>query len=358
MLMIMNLQPFSIRGLTIDPPLVLAPMAGLTHVALRQLIAKFGGCGLFTSEMLSCRAVPHESLKHSFFLKRLAGQRPFFYQLVGNTPDAMAKAVEHLENAVDDTGQGPDGFDINLGCGAPRIRNDGAGAGLMRNLDNAKRVVSACRKATSLPLTAKIRLGWEKEKADELIRFAHMLEDEGIDAITLHPRLAKEKFKRRARWQYVGMLKNELRIPVIGNGDIRSSNDVLKRIDETGCDGIMIGRLAAARPWIFKSISGAENHDGVNLKNNFKEKFKKNLKVNLEELYLEFIGLLEQHFPSERRIGRLKEFTHYFAENFQFGHNLTSSVQNTESISEATQKALLFFSLHQSECTVDVGKDR
>ncbi len=315
--------------------------------------------------MLSCRAVPHESLKYSFFLKRLAGQRPFFYQLVGNTPEAMARAVEHLENAVDDTGQGPDGFDINLGCGAPRIRNDGSGAGLMRNTDNAARVVAACRKITSLPLTAKIRLGWEKEKADEVISFAHMLEDEGIDAITLHPRLAKEKFKRRARWQYVGMLKNELRIPVIGNGDIRSSNDVLKRIDETGCDGIMIGRLAAARPWIFKLISGAENHEGVNVKNNLevnlkvnlKNDLKNNLKINLEDLYLEFIRLLEKHFPPERRIGRLKEFTHYFAENFQFGHNLTSSIQNTESISEATQKALLFFSLHQSECTVDVGKD-
>ncbi len=344
----MKLQPFSIRGLSIDPPLVLAPMAGLTHVALRQLIAGFGGCGLFTSEMLSCRAVPHESPKHSFFLKRLPGQRPFFYQIVGNSPEAMARAIEHLESAVDDTGQGPDGFDINLGCGAPRIRNDGCGAGLMRNTDNAAKVIAACRKATSLPLTAKIRLGWEEENADELIRFARMLEDEGIDAVTLHPRLAKEKFKRRARWKYVGMLKNELRIPVIGNGDIRSSSDVLKRMNETKCDGIMIGRLAAAKPWIFRwilrAISGTENHE-INFEINFK--------INLEELYLEFISLLEEHFPPERRIGRLKEFTHYFAENFQFGHNLASSIQNTRSMDEASQKALNFFRLHQAECSVD-----
>ncbi len=341
----MSLQPFSIRGLTIDPPLVLAPMTGLTHVVLRQLISGFGGCGLFTSEMLSCRAIPHDSLKHSFFLKRLASQRPFFYQLVGNTPETMAKAVEHLENTVDETGQGPDGFDINFGCGAPKIRNSGSGAGLMRDTGNAARVVAACRKITSLPLTAKIRLGWEQEKPGELTRFAQMLEDEGIDAITLHPRLAKEKFKRRARWQYVGMIKNELRIPVIGNGDINSSGDVLKRMKETGCDGIMIGRLAISRPWIFNVISGAESHKSVNLK------------INLKELYLEFIHLLEEHFPDERRIGRLKMFTHYFAKNFKFGHNLASAVQNTENINEAAQKALSFFRLNHAECSFNLNSD-
>ena len=334
----MPLQPFSIKGLTIDPPLVLAPMAGLTHVALRQLVAEFGGCGLFTSEMLSCRAVPHESQQNSFFLKRLAGQRPFFYQIVGNDSQAMAKAIECLENAVDDTGQGPDGFDINLGCGAPRIRNNGSGAGLMRNADNAKRVVAACRSATSLPLTAKIRLGWDEEKADEVIRFAHMLEDEGVDAITLHPRLAKEKFKRRARWRYVGILKGELRIPVIGNGDIRSANDVFSRMSETGCDGIMIGRLAAAKPWIFKTISDAESPQKIDRR------------IDLEKLYLDFINLLKEHLPPERWIGRLKEYTHYFAENFHFGHNLASRVQSAGSMDEATQRALDFFKLHQTEC--------
>lgn len=331
------MQPLTLRNITIDPPVVLAPMAGLTHVAFRQLLAGFGGCGLYMSEMLSCRAVQHETVDNSFFLKHFANERPFFYQIVGNDPVDMAKAVMCLEVAWDESGLGPDGFDINMGCGEPRLRNQGCGVGLMRNTDNARRVVAECRKATSKPLTAKIRLGWEENFA-EMIKFSHLLQDEGLDAITLHPRLAKEKFKRRARWQYIGMLKKELHIPVIGNGDVTSAAQVGKRMAETGCDAVMIGRQAVRSPWIFKEIIATDNFD-----------------VNLDELYFKFTALLRALIPAERQLGRLKEFTRYFADNFTFGHRFAASIQNAADIDMAEQRAKDFFALHADEVTVTIS---
>jgi len=310
-------------------------MAGLTHVALRSLIAGFGGCGLYTSEMLSCRAVVHETPERSVYLRRTPAERPFFWQLVGNEPEAMAKAVRHLERISP-----PDGFDINMGCGEPRIRNSGAGCGLMRDAGNARRVTAACRAATALPLTAKLRLGWE-ESADDMMVFAKMLQDEGIDAVTLHPRLAKERFTRRARWRYIAMLKRELAVPVIGNGDILSAPEVAARFEETGCDGIMIGRLAAASPWIFAEIAGLIDPAAI----------------SLNSVYAEFARLLEEHFPPERRLGRLKEFTIYFARNFQFGHNLATRVQNASTMNEAKSVAGEFFEMHGSRCHTDSGTD-
>jgi nifR3 family TIM-barrel protein len=319
--------------LVLFPPLVLAPMAGLSHAALRQLIEPFGGCGLYVSEMLSCRAVVHERPGSSFHLGRFAGERPFFYQLVGNDPEAMARAIEHLERVSEESGAPVDGFDINMGCAAPQVRNRGLGCGLMRDPDLAAKVVAACRRATTLPLTVKMRLGRE-EAFESTAAFGRMLEDGGVDAVTLHPRLAKERFRRRARWRYVGMLKRELHIPVIGNGDIACREDVQRRVNETACDGVMIGRMAVRKPWIFREIAG----------------FDEAMDVDMVSVWKEFLELLKMHLPPERRLGRLKEFTHYYAGNFRFGHRLATSVQNAGSLEEAAGRAGEFFERHESEC--------
>ncbi len=332
-----TLKPLHIRQVVIDPPLILAPMAGVTHIALRQLIAGFGGCGLYVSEMLSSRRVLHEKPATSFFINFLPNERPFFYQLMGNDPESMAGAICHLENVWEETGQGPDGFDINMGCSAPVIRRQGCGSALMRDPAVARKVVAVCRKVTERPLTVKIRLGW-KEDFEETVRFSLMLAEEGIDAVTLHPRLVREKLKRRARWQYVGMLKKELSIPVIGNGDIASFRDVYTRLEESECDGVMIGRAAAAMPWIFQKTIEPE----------------RSFTVHLDETYLLFVGLLKEHFPAERRLGRLKEFTHYFARNFRFGHYLASVVQTAETVDEAVSRAMDYFAKHSSEISIAV----
>lgn len=330
------LPPLLLRGLRVMPPLVLAPMAGLTHTAFRQIVVGFGGCGLFLSEMLSCRAVVHEDPEQSFFLKRRASEEPFFYQLVGNEPEDFARAVRHLENRSESGGRPCDGFDINMGCGAPRLRNRGLGSGLLRDPDRARRVLAACRKATERPLTAKIRLCWT-EAGEETIRFARRLQEEGVDGVTLHPRLPKEKFRRSARWRVVGQLKRELEVPVIGNGDIRAPQDVGRRMTETGCDGVMIGRLAVARPWIFRVVSDPGYR----------------APVDRNDLFERFTELLEENFPPERRAGRLKMFMPYFSEGFTFGHRLRTAVQNAPSYGEAVQETRRFLKRHGAECRVD-----
>lgn len=321
-----TLKKIRIGTVTIDPPLVLAPMAGLTHVALRQIVASFGGCGLYVSEMLSTRSILHHDITQDIYVPHLTNERPFFYQIFGSDPREMALAVKVLENIGDEQGRGPDGIDINMGCGAPAIRKKGAGAGLMQNVELAKRIVSACRAATRLPLTAKIRLGWEENSSD-LVMFAVNLQEEGIDAITLHPRLAKEKFKKSARWEYVRILKEELSIPVIGNGDIRTPEDVKRRLSETNCDGVMIGRAAVTRPWIFRDCVNGEKAE-----------------VDLEEIFIQFVALLIAHFPPECRFVRLKNFVNYFAQNFSYGHILKYRVLNARTFEKGVAEARAFFS--------------
>jgi len=334
------LKGFRVGGLLIDPPLLLAPMAGITHLAFRQLVVRYGGCGLFMSEMLSARAVPHENPTRSFFLKRGPDESPFFYQLVGNDPGHMTRAIQWLEQSSEEAGIPVNGFDINMGCAAPPIRNSGRGVGLMKTPGLAGRIVSACRRVTRLPLTAKLRLGWE-ESFDETLAFVRILENEGIDAVTLHPRLAKEKFTRRARWEYVMHLKRAAQVPLIGNGDIRSETNVFQRLQETGCDGVMIGRLAVQKPWIFGTTSGAVV-DSI---------------IDLRELYLEFARLLTLECPEERRIGRLREFTPYYALNFRFGHRLASAVQNAPTLETALEEAARFFERNSDELLVRTGMD-
>ncbi|MFQ5560143.1 MAG: tRNA dihydrouridine synthase, partial [Nitrospinota bacterium] len=204
-----NLDSFKIGKQSIAPRLALAPMAGITHPAFRELVSSFGGCGLYFSEMLSAKRVPSERKKNPPILRRGSGTGPLFYQVMGSEPEELGKAVSLLETP-DETGERKaDGIDINMGCSVFGIRKSGAGSGLMMEPDRARRSVALCRKKTTLPLTVKIRLG-TNEDPQFLIRFAKALQDEGVDAITLHPRLIKERFKRGARWSFVGELKKNL----------------------------------------------------------------------------------------------------------------------------------------------------
>jgi len=244
----------------------------------------------------------------------------------------MVRAIQWLEQRSHESGLPLDGFDINMGCAAPLIRNSGCGVGLMRTPELAARMVSACRKATRMALTAKLRLGWE-EAFEPTLKLVRTLEGEGLDGVTLHPRLAREKFKRRARWEYVGYLSSAVSIPVIGNGDIRSGEDAVRRLRKAGCAGVMIGRLAAQKPWIFALASGRLPVSTV----------------RLDELYFDFVRLLSLECPQERQIGRLREFTPYFSLNFRFGHRLASAVQNAPTLERALEEAARFFERNPEE---------
>lgn len=315
----------SLRGLQVSPPLVLAPMVGLSHSALRTLVVEEGGVGLLFTEMLAARKLPEENERTSPFLVRGETEHPLFYQLFLTETEAIGPAVEKL-HALD-----AQGIDLNLGCPAPQLRRYGAGVFLTGDPGQVRRLVRTLRGATSLPVSAKIRLGASLD-ADALLAFCRMLEDEGIDLLTVHGRLDREKFCRRPRWDWIGRVKDAVGIPVLANGGIFTVADARECLRQSGADGLMLGRGAACRPWLFADI--AREIYGLPVCGTGRDG---------QQLYGRFTDLLEERFPAERRLGRLKQFTHYYARNYQFGHLLAISVQKSETLSAAKRQAEQFF---------------
>jgi tRNA-dihydrouridine synthase B len=314
-----------IGNLKIEPPLALAPMVGLSHSALRSLLLEIGGVGLFYTEMLSARRLPEENEHISPCLIKSELESPLFYQVFLHDPSLVKPAVEKLHSI------GVQGIDINLGCPAPKLRREGAGCALTRDLYSVKKIIAAFRKSTDLPLSVKIRLG---EKADEghYLDLCRLIEDEGADCLNIHARLNHEKFCRKPRWERVADAKKNAGIPIIANGGIFSVKDAVNCLTVSGADGLMIGRGAAVRPWVFSEIASALY--GV---------VPGNTELLLRDVYQRFFELLKDRFSRERRLGRLKQFTHYFAESYPYGHQLSSAVQTSRSMEQAYERAERFF---------------
>ncbi len=320
----MHRQPITIRGLLIEPPLLLAPMEGLTHTALRQIMVGFGGIGLLSTEMLSARRLPAENPGISPYLIRTAAERPLSYQLLTANPAEIGRAMDTLHSC------GADAVDLNMGCPAPAVGKFGAGAGLMDQPELAAAVVAEARRRTDLPLTAKIRLGSELDQ-EKLENFCLLLEGEGIDLLSVHARLKQESFGRRPRWEHIAGIKQRLKIPVIANGGIFSTEEAEACLRASGADGLMLGRGAVIRPWLFAVIAR-----GVYGREIAKPQ------VSLPAVFGQFIRHLD-HFRPEYRLGRLKQFTPYFSRNYPFGHYLASRIQSSETLDEARERAEQFF---------------
>jgi nifR3 family TIM-barrel protein len=300
-------------------------MAGLTHSALRQIMFGFGGVGLASTEMLSAKRLPTESPRVSPYLIRASLEKPLSYQLLTSTPDEIAAAIEALHALK------ADAIDLNMGCPAAAVGRFGAGFSLMEQPEDARRIVAEARKRTTLPLTAKIRLG--SELNDEKLKgFCAMLEGEGIDMLSVHARLKNESFARKPRWESIAGIKKWLTIPVVVNGGIFSVLDAENCLTISGADGLMLGRGAAIQPWLFAEI--ARDLCGSTIAAPT---------VSLPAVYGRFIDNLNELFRPEYRLGRLKEFTHYFARNYKFGHHLASRVQSSASVEEAQERAGAFF---------------
>lgn len=300
-------------------------MAGLTHSALRQLVSGFGGVGLLSTEMLRAKSLPSENPLISPYLVRTASEKPVSYQVLASTGAEIGPAVDALHRFQ------ADAIDLNMGCPRRAVTNTGAGFALMEHPENGRRLVIEARERTNLPLTAKIRLGVEPDEGS-LRDFVTMLEGEGIDMLTVHARLKRDTFGRRPRWEWIGRIKEWVRIPVIANGGIFSVQDARNCLGISGADGLMLGRGAAIKPWLFAEI-GREIYDRTITAP----------QIIPPRVYGSFIDILTELFRPERRLGRLKEFTHYFARNYKFGHLLTNAIQNSVSMEEAKERAGIFF---------------
>ncbi|GAB6192437.1 tRNA-dihydrouridine synthase family protein [Desulfocastanea catecholica] len=314
-----------VRDLEISPPIVLAPMVGLSHSALRSLVQAEGGVGLFFTEMLAAKRLPHDNAFRSPLLIRDESEKPLIYQIItGNVAD-IEPAIKKLHTL------GADGVDLNLGCPAPMQRRQGAGAMLGENHHQLRKILNTLRKSTELPLSVKIRLGRSLD-VEQLRSFCLFLETEGVDMITIHARLHGEKFCRKPRWAAIGAIKDAVSVPVLANGGIFSPADARQCLELSHADGVMIGRGAVEQPWLGAEI--AREIYGVATECR---------KIDRAQMYSHFITLLEKRFAPERRLGRLKQFTRYFAVSFPFGHHLAAAIQNSTSIEEARRRADDFF---------------
>jgi nifR3 family TIM-barrel protein len=221
----------------------LAPMAGITNAPLR-LLARECGSGLVTSEEIDARALLHDDRRTREMARHLPEERPVAMQLRGVDPVILAEAARRLEAA------GADAIDLNMGCPVPKITAKGQGAALMRDPPAAVRVLRAMRAAVRVPLTIKIRGGWD-DRSLNAVEIARLAEGEGVDAITVHPRTRSQQFTGRAPWEIIASVVDAVRIPVTGNGDVRSRADAEAMRRATGCAEVMVGRGALGAPWIF-----------------------------------------------------------------------------------------------------------
>ena len=235
-----------IGNIVLDNPTILAPLAGITNLPFRLMI-KSSGCALVYSEMISSHGLVHGSRKTLQMLDSCPEEYPLAVQIFGTDPSIMAEAARIVEDT------GAQVLDINFGCSVRKIVKTGAGVALMRTLDNAERILNAVRKAISIPMTIKIRSGWNAS-GTQAIDLSKMAEACGVDAIAVHPRTAKQGFSGKADWPLIAVVKNAVSIPVIGNGDVVCAEDGLRMIQDTGCDGVMIGRAAIGNPWIFQQL--------------------------------------------------------------------------------------------------------
>lgn len=241
------LSKMNIGSLALRNNIFLAPMAGITDLPFRVLTRKFGSSLCFT-EMVSANGLVRRTHKSYEYLKSSPDDSPLGVQIFGSDPDILREAAGIV------TALGADIIDINAGCPVKKVLKTGAGAALMRDPAKFGAIVKNVRKATHLPLTVKIRSGWGHD-ALNAIEIAGIAEDCGADALSLHPRTVKQGFSGTADWDLIGLAKKNIGIPVIGSGDIRKPEDALKMIEETGCDGVMVGRGALGNPWIFKGLT-------------------------------------------------------------------------------------------------------
>jgi tRNA-dihydrouridine synthase len=330
-------------------------MATLTHPAFRTLVGEYGGCDLYFSEMISAEAfLGGTPFEYAYRDARPDPQR-LVYQLVGRGAEAIIEAARRLaEEPVY-------GIDVNMGCSAPQIAKRGAGVAWMQHREAAARLIERLRAvAPGKTVSAKFRLG-SGEDPDDLVEFACALEAAGASFLTLHPRFRRQTYSRPSHWSYMARLREALSIPLYGSGDISDAASLRSRVEESGVDGVMIGRAAAQKPWIFAEIRqerattgggtpGGDNTPGAPA-TTVSGPGVADGAVDLAAVAERFHELLETMLPEAFLLTRSRRFYAYFLKNLAFGHRLAAQVQHLESYEEIKHHVASYFAEHPEHRT-------
>lgn len=313
-----------IRSTAIRPATILAPMAGVTDTVFRRVIRSLGSCGLIMTEFTSAEGLTRNSARTLHYLYFDDDEHPIATQIFGSVPEVMASAAAVTEDL------GFDQVDINLGCPVKKVVKCG-GSGLLRDLVHLEKLLCAVRAAVKIPLTIKIRSGWD-EKNIVAVDVARLAEQVGIEAIAVHPRTRMQGYAGTADWNVIRAVKQVVQIPVIGNGDVRTPQDAVRMIEETGCDAVMIGRAASSNPWIFRQIAdylATGRYDEPTDADRY------------QLLSGYFRSLIEAEMPDA--IGKMKQFASLFTHGVRNGSELRYAVHHSNTASEILDKVDAFF---------------
>ncbi len=309
------LQKFKIGQVLVDPPLALAPMAEVTDTYYRSLIKELGGVGLVVSEFVSAEALTRNNLRSKQMLAFDEKERPVAIQIYGGDPERMDDAAAMVED------QGVDIVDVNMGCPVKKIVNNGAGSALLKDFDRAARVVEKILRRVRIPVTVKVRKGWE---SNDVLPLLERFEQMGVAAIAIHGRTRNEAYTGASDWNYIRQVKQHLSIPLWGNGDVKSPEDALRMFREVGCDGVMIGRAALHNPFIFRDINALIAGSVV--------PDEAGRRIDAMEKYLGKIDAAPQ--PDKWKLHKARTVIGWFSKGIANGKNLRTGLAGIESISD------------------------
>ena len=306
-----------IGNITLDNPVMLAPMAGVTDLSFRML-CKEQGCGYMISEMVSAKAVLYNNKNTDVLLQRRPEEGNVALQLFGSDPEIIAEIAKKLED------RGFAAFDINMGCPVPKIVNNGEGSALMKNPILAGQIVEAMAKAVNCPVTVKFRKGFDDDHVNA-VEFAHVMEESGAMAVTVHGRTREQFYSGKADWSIIKAVKERVKIPVFGNGDIFSGQDAVRMMNETGCDGIAVARAAKGNPWIFREIAAAISGKEIPPRPSMDE-IKQTIKRQAD--------IMSEYKPEYIVVREMRKHVSWYTTGLKNCSSLRAEVNQTESLSQ------------------------